>query len=141
MHKIPFKKKIHFERIKKILNFVRVEVIAAGHLNLTDAHIYAENFYRDFLNLVYGWNLENLNEEQANIAAIDLGDRELRKAIQVTSDNSLDKIRNTLEKFVKNEWHKEFDELIFVRIGHVKKNRKNVIGSKKWQTLAPSKLR
>jgi hypothetical protein len=109
---------------------VSLEVITAGHLNLTDTHIYAENFYRDFLHLVYGWNLENLNEEQANIAAIDLGDREQRKAIQVTSDNSLDKIRNTLEKFVKNEWHKEFDELIFVRIGHVKKNHKKVIGSK-----------
>jgi len=127
---MPFERKTHFERIKKILNFVRIEVTTAGQLNLTDVHIYAENFYRDFLNLLYDWKLTNINEEERNATAIDLGDRQLRKAIQVTSDNSLGKIRTTVHKFIDKEWHKDFDELIFVRIGNPRKHKKKTIGVK-----------
>ena len=45
-----------------------------GLLNLLDLHIISEDFYVDFLNLVYGWNLRNANSSQQNAPGI-AGDR------------------------------------------------------------------
>ena len=46
-----------------------------GKINILDYHLHSENFYRDLLNKLYTWNLENLNSQIRNIEAIDLVDR------------------------------------------------------------------
>lgn len=74
----------------------RVEI--RGKLNILDLHLHSENFYRDFLNLLYGWNLENLNKVNQNVEAIDLIDKANKIIIQVSSTNTKQKIESALKK-------------------------------------------
>lgn len=75
------------------------------------------------MNIVYGLNLKNANDETKNIAAIDLYDGSKRIAVQVTSDKSANKIKNTLDKFFKNDLDKKYDRLLFVVIVNSKSYR------------------
>ena len=83
-------------------------------LNLTDASLHAEAFFRNILNEVFGWQLESLNALAPNSDAIDLGSDITRIAVQVTSTTTPAKIRQTLEGFSKNKLQEEYDRLIFV---------------------------
>ena len=65
-----------------------------------------------FFNALMGWDLVNLNAEQANYPAADLGDKVLRTAIQITNQDDPGKITDTAEKAIKHELHKDFDRLI-----------------------------
>jgi hypothetical protein len=69
-----------------------------GTLNLHDINILSENFYRDLLNLLYGYNLENLNSTQQNVAAIDLIDRAAKMVVQVSVTDTKQKIEESLNK-------------------------------------------
>ena len=90
---MSLKKKAECDRIVELLGYVRsqVEIFAPG--NFTDINIYAENFYRDFLNLIFGYNLVNINISEPNSAAIDLGDTSASIAFQVTSSSDLRKAK------------------------------------------------
>ncbi len=67
--------------------------------NLQDINIYAENIASGLLNLLWDTNLIDLNRDiSGNFPAIDLSDEESGLFIQVTSDDSLDKIRGTVKK-------------------------------------------
>jgi hypothetical protein len=102
----------------------RVEI--SSSLLLTDINIHAESFYKDLLNLIYGYELKNLNEFSINMDAIDLGDRCSRIAVQVTSKVTLEKVRSTIDKFVKKKLFAEYDRLIFVSLTKKKLFRKNI---------------
>ncbi|MCX6880820.1 MAG: SMEK domain-containing protein [Verrucomicrobia bacterium] len=79
-----------------------------------DCNIEVENFFRDLLNLVFGWSLRNANwSGSVNQDSFDLEDRRNRIAVQVTSTTSAAKIRNTLESFIPSH-RDDFDRLIFV---------------------------
>jgi hypothetical protein len=101
----------YIDSILERLMFLKSKVETSTKLNLTDTNIHSENFYRDFLNLLYGYNLENLNTIQLNTAGIDLGDVQSKIAIQVTSTSSLSKTNSTVETFIKNELYKTYDRL------------------------------
>lgn len=95
--------------ITRVLSFLRIEVELRGSMNLYDVNIHAENFYRDFFNLLYGWDLEDLNVEKKNASFIDLVDKGRNKAIQVTSQNDSGKIKHTIEGFLLKPENKDFD--------------------------------
>lgn len=57
----------------------------------------AENYWRDLLNFVYGYQLENANFTQPNAAYVDLVDTGRQIAFQITSTTNVQKIRHTLE--------------------------------------------
>lgn len=95
--------------ITKVLTFLRTEVELRGSMNLYDINIHAENFYRDFFNLLYDWNLEDLNVEKKNASFIDLVDKEREKAIQVTSQNDSEKIKHTIKGFLFKPENKDFE--------------------------------
>lgn len=69
-----------------------------GKLNVLNYHLHSENFYRDFLNLLYDWKLENLNYFKQNVEAIDLIDKTNNIIIQVSATNSKQKIDDTFKK-------------------------------------------
>lgn len=77
---------------------LHTQVPLSAKLGLTDINIHAETFYRDLLNLVFGWNLANTNLFERNLPAIDLGE-ENAVCIQVTSTEGGTKIRDTLAAF------------------------------------------
>ncbi len=69
-----------------------------GKLNILDYHVHSENFYRDFFNLLYHWELENLNAVQHNVEGIDLIDNKNNIIVQVSATNTKNKINSSLEK-------------------------------------------
>jgi hypothetical protein len=74
----------------------------------------AENLALRLLNTAYDYNLENLNREQNNYPAIDLGDHERGIAFQVTASDELRKIKETVTKFYAPDGpHKEFSNGLY----------------------------
>ncbi len=84
---------------------------AAGR---TDINRNAETVLIPLLTEVYGYkNIKNLNiTEGANYPGIDLGDESARVAFQITSTPSIDKVKDTLQKFADYELYKKYDRLI-----------------------------
>lgn len=76
---------------------------------------------RDIFDCPY---LINLNNEVKNYPGLDLGDASRRTAFQVTSDNSLDKVIDTLNKVIKHESHRLYDN-IFIYNLKAKANKYN----------------
>lgn len=92
-----------------------VEVLGTQHF--FDLNIAAEYFFQRLLNLVYGYDLVNLNHSQLNAAAIDLADQNIGLAVQVTSDRRAPKIQKTLDKFVKHGLGTTYNSLKILIIG------------------------
>ncbi|OMP92220.1 SMEK domain-containing protein [Raoultella terrigena] len=119
------------ENIRKITNYLAVlsrAVEISASLNLLDINVQAESFYRDFLNLCYGYNLRNTNTEEQNYQAIDLADENRKIAIQVTSTSELGKIKKTVDGFIKKKQYEKYDRLIVLNITEKKKHRVNEYG-------------
>ncbi|MBR5717259.1 MAG: SMEK domain-containing protein [Bacteroidales bacterium] len=87
-----------FNYIEEHLFVLAHRVETRGKLNILDLHLHSENFYRDFLNLLYGWKLENLNRVNQNVEAIDLIDKTNKIIIQVSSTNTKQKVESALQK-------------------------------------------
>ena len=64
---------------------------------------------------LYGFeNLRNLNEDgRQNYPGIDLADDKAAVAIQVTSDKTLEKIKDSLKTIIKHRLHEKYDRIIF----------------------------
>jgi len=118
-----------FDIIHDRLTWLSTKVMSSNKLGLTDINNHGEDFYRDFLNLILGWELENLNDVlEANFPAIDLGDTNQRIAIQVTSTANLRKAKYTVKKFVEKKLHEQYDRLVILRIGNSIKHKAEKIG-------------
>lgn len=88
----------YFKYIEERLAILAVRIGTRGKLNLLDFNLHAENFYRDFLNLLYGYNLININEITQNAEAIDLFDPKNKILIQVSATATKVKIQSSLDK-------------------------------------------
>jgi len=66
-------------------------------INDYSLNIYSENLYRDMLNAIYGYDLENANMDNKNAEYIDLVDEKNKIFIQITSTKTKAKIDNTLK--------------------------------------------
>jgi hypothetical protein len=80
------------------LTAVSQQVKSRAGLQLFDLNRYLEDFFKDILNIVYGYKLKNLNEDRSNNPGLDLGDEAAKVGFQVTSTKSSGKINKTLEK-------------------------------------------
>ena len=94
------------------LNQLAAMVKTRSRASLTDANHLLETIATRFFNVLFGWGLVNLNSQQANYPAADLGDRTRRIAMQVTNEDSSDKIRNTTTKAIEHQLGTDFDLLI-----------------------------
>ena len=83
-------------------------------MGTADINVESEHLLRKLLSEIYGHtDLRNLNiSEGVNFPAIDLGDYEARIAYQITSIPSIQKIKDTLKKFVDYELYTKYDRLI-----------------------------
>ena len=76
--------------------------------NLQTKNVLMEGFYREFLNILYGWKLVNANAERQNMPKIDLIDRENKIVAQVSATCDHGKIQDSLDGFEPpedGEWH------------------------------------
>ncbi|MGD9677839.1 MAG: SMEK domain-containing protein [Vulcanibacillus sp.] len=107
--------------IADILALLSKQVEIYNCVSFYDINIIVEDFYAEMLNLIFGYNLVNLNVVEKNATAIDLGDMKNRLSIQVTSDNSSEKIKDTIRKFIKNELYLKYDRLVILMLIKKKK--------------------
>ena len=95
------------------------EVKDKGNLKLYDINQISEDVLIPILNIVFDTNLINLNTVKANYPGIDLatdehitiGNTEKRIAFQITSTNSIEKIKKTLKGYVDYKLYEKFDEI------------------------------
>ena len=107
----------HQELINKFredLSSVVREVEISAAMSHFDINLVCENLvcglFRELFDLR---QLRNLNgTEQKNFPGIDLADDEARVAIQVTSDKSLVKVKETLDTFMKNGLADKYDRVL-----------------------------
>lgn len=90
----------------------------------------AEDISKPILSRLFNcYDLQNLNYITGrNYPAIDLGDKKRRISFQITSDSSLDKVRDTLEMFVQHKLYNDYDELYFY---FIKDNKESSYKSQK----------
>ena len=88
----------YFNYIERELSILATRINVRGGLNILDLNIHAENFYLHFFNLLFGWNLTNINSIQQNAAGIDLVDTTNSIIIQVSATATKQKIESALNK-------------------------------------------
>ena len=66
-------------------------------------------------------NLKNVNTIKKNAPGIDLADEGNRISIQVTSDNTSDKIKHTIAEFFLNKSYEKYDRLIILILTNKKR--------------------
>ena len=85
-----------FNYIEEKLNFLAFRIKARTQMNLLDLNIHTESFISNLLNVVYEWNLININIKKRNMEAIDLVDDVNKIIVQVSSVINKRKIENAL---------------------------------------------
>lgn len=110
-----FKKRKYFDEFSQTINLIKFQLKSENKTGLTDNNHYLEDFMAEILNMMYDYELINLNKEKKNYPGIDLGDRARKLGIQVTTKSGIEKVKETFEKVKNNEVYKEFSHLqIFV---------------------------
>ncbi|MGL4548720.1 SMEK domain-containing protein [Eubacterium aggregans] len=79
-----FKKEEYFIGITNAIGILCSRVSLENTLHLFNTNTIAEDFFASLLNLIHGWNLNNVNAEEMNASAIDLADPVQKIAVQVT---------------------------------------------------------
>lgn len=98
---------------RQLIAQFRSQVEAASAMGLYDTHKVAEDVICGLLKELCGWSqLRNANSLQKNYPGIDLIDEDARIAIQVTATADLNKIKHTVEQFVKHDLERHCDRLI-----------------------------
>ncbi len=95
------KRQDYFNSIEERLNLLVLRTKSRGRLNLLDLNIHSENFFRDLLNLIYDYDLENLNNFKSNAEGVDLIDNTNKVIFQVTTTATTTKINSSIEKLTK----------------------------------------
>lgn len=91
----------YIQSIENKLSLLLTRVKLRGRLNLLDLNIHSENFFRDLLNLIYDYDLKNLNNFKSNAEGIDLIDNTNKVIFQVTSTATTTKINSSIEKLTE----------------------------------------
>lgn len=74
--------------------------------NLLDDAVHAENVFGPILNMVFGWNVVNINRSAKNAKGIDLIGKDSKKhpiIVQVTVNDTRSKIKNTFMKLYESK--------------------------------------
>ena len=127
---------VRIDTIKRIiekLTVLKTQIELENGVHLFDNNIGLEDFTCGLMNLVYGYNLKNLNKNQINYPGIDLADSSLQIAVQVTVEKTKEKIQSSIDTFIKKGYMKKYKRLIIfymqIRIDLMEnlKLRKNLI--------------
>ena len=98
------KRNQYFNYIDEKLNMLAYRVETRGRLNLLDIHLHSENFYLHFFNLLFVYQLENLNAKLQNVESIDLIDHQNKIIIQVSATCTKQKVESALGKGILKDY-------------------------------------
>lgn len=122
-------------KLAEIKNYLKELEKNIEYENITssfDINKQCENFYCGLLNIIYGYDLKNINAEIKGFAGVDLIDDINGICIQVTSNNKSSKVQATIDEFVKLELYKNSKLMILIICGKKKKYRKKFDTHKKF---------
>ena len=106
-------------RIAELLGRFTNEVTILNKAGLYDINIHAETVLIPLLKLTHGLELANANfTEKGNFSAVDLIDNRNRVTFQITSTSDNEKIKHTLNQFIKHERYNDYDILFIYIIGN-----------------------
>lgn len=88
----------YFNYIEEKLHVLAYRIAERGKLNLLDLNIHSETFFADLLNMIFDFELVNLNIIKQNVEGIDLQDKKNKVIAQVSSTNTKQKIEKSLNK-------------------------------------------
>jgi hypothetical protein len=88
----------HFNSIEARLSYLATRLEMRGGSNILDLNVHSENFYMHFLNMLFGWQLVNLNAVHPNSAGVDLVDTTKRIVVQVSATATKQKVESALSK-------------------------------------------
>ena len=88
----------YYNYIEERLNFLAYRIETRGKVNLLDLNIHSETFFAELFNILYDYNLVNLNCIKQNAEGIDLIDTKNKIVIQVSATCTKEKIENSLNK-------------------------------------------
>ncbi|KAM3091449.1 SMEK domain-containing protein [Phormidesmis sp. 146-35] len=115
----------YFKEISNNLALLQQSIEFRTASNLHDLGILAEDFVKDLLNIVFDFQLENLNSINSNQPGIDLGDSSNKIAVQVTSTTSRRKVKTTIEKFIGHKLYEKYSRLyVFILKGRQQSYRR-----------------
>lgn len=101
------------QQLGRLVSWVEI----ANRNNRSDVSLISENILCGLLNLMYGWNLTNANTPtHPNFPGVDLVDDKACVAVQITAQNTLDKVKGMLEKFFQHKLDERFSRLILMEI-------------------------
>jgi hypothetical protein len=101
------KREAYLRHIADSLGILEFAVTNRGVLRLFDLNVVAESFFAHVLNVIYGLNLQNLNDERS-MPGLDLGDESAKVAFQVSSESSHAKLQKTIDKVIHWELYKKY---------------------------------
>jgi hypothetical protein len=123
------------QRSSTLLGRFAHEVKVANAMGLFDINTIAEDFLIPVFKIAFDCpDLCNQNRIQMNFPAVDLGCKTSRTSIQITSDSSSSKVRETLKKFESHNLSSDFDSLYV----YVITERQNSYSSQKLAEAANS---
>ena len=97
-------RELYFNYIEGKLNVLSKKIETRGKLNLLDSHIHSENFFLYFFNLLYSYELQNLNSKSPNTEAIDLIDNANKIVVQVSATCTKQKVESALSKSILSQY-------------------------------------
>lgn len=97
---MPVLKNEYIKDIIYRLSVARLEFDSNNTIGKYDSNNSAEDFYGGLLNLIFGWNLQNLNYVIKNAPGIDLIDNDKGIIVQVSSMSEHRKIQESLDKLI-----------------------------------------
>lgn len=89
---------LYWDLCEERLSYLCTRVELRGKLNILNFHLHAEDFYVNFLNVLFEYKLKNMNAVSQNVEGIDLIDTTNELVLQVSSTASKTKIESALAK-------------------------------------------
>ena len=96
-------------RIVANITVLRQYISSMSKIGLQDINQFSESFVGNLLNIIYDFSLVNLNIENHNFPGIDLADKKNRIAFQITSNSKSNKIIETIDTCIKNDYFAKYD--------------------------------
>jgi hypothetical protein len=75
----------YFNYIEEKITILASRIENRGKINLLDLNIYSETFFADLLNILFYYQLVNLNIIKQNVEGIDLVDKKNKVIAQVSA--------------------------------------------------------
>jgi len=131
------KKQDDMNRVRSLLARWVAEIQLSAARCRYDIHRDSQGEVAKLLNEIYGYQLENLDNEKKDYPGIDLGDSINHVAFQVTSRTDPGKITESLEKFVRHDAETYTAGIRFLLLSFEKVKFGGKV-SKKWEKIYPA---